>query len=106
MNKAFTKETDTDDDLEPAAPALPTGFKNYITPAGLKRLKDELLQLIDKERPQVVQTVSWAASNGDRSENGDYIYGKRRLREIDRRIRFLIKRIEAAEEFDPSIRHL
>ena len=105
MNKAFTKETDTDDDLEPAAPALPTGFKNYIKPAGLKRLKDELLQLIDKERPQVVQTVSWAASNGDRSENGDYIYGKRRLREIDRRIRFLIKRIEAAEEFDPSIHY-
>lgn len=105
MNKAFTKETDNDDELEPNAPVLPTGFKNYITPAGLKNLKDELLSLIDKERPQVVQIVSWAASNGDRSENGDYIYGKRRLREIDRRIRFLIKRIEAAEEFDPSMHY-
>ena len=103
MNKAFTKESDNDDELEPNVPVLPAGFKNYITPAGLKSLKDELLSLIDKERPQVVQIVSWAASNGDRSENGDYIYGKRRLREIDRRIRFLIKRIEAAEEFDPSI---
>lgn len=105
MNKAFTKETDNDDELETGAPALPVGFKNYITPAGLKKLKDELLELIDRERPQVVQTVSWAASNGDRSENGDYIYGKRRLREIDRRIRFLVKRIEAAEEFDPSIHY-
>ncbi len=105
MNKAFVKETDDDDELEPAMPALPAGFKNYITPAGLKKLKDELLELIDTERPQVVQTVSWAASNGDRSENGDYIYGKRRLREIDRRIRFLIKRIEAAEEFDPSVHY-
>lgn len=102
MNKAFTKESDNDDELEPNVPVLPAGFKNYITPAGLKSLKDELLSLIDKERPQVVQIVSWAASNGDRSENGDYIYGKRRLREIDRRIRFLIKRIEAAEEFDPA----
>ena len=98
MNKAFTKETDNDDELETGAPALPVGFKNYITPAGLKKLKDELLELIDRERPQVVQTVSWAASNGDRSENGDYIYGKRR-------IRFLVKRIEAAEEFDPSIHY-
>ncbi len=105
MNKAFTKESDNDDELEPNVPVLPVGFKNYITPAGLKSLKDELLSLIDKERPQVVQIVSWAASNGDRSENGDYIYGKRRLREIDRRIRFLIKRIEAAEEFDPSIHY-
>ncbi len=105
MNKAFTKETDNEEELEPVSPTFPTGFKNYITPAGLKKLKDELLELIDKERPQVVQTVSWAASNGDRSENGDYIYGKRRLREIDRRIRFLVKRIEAAEEFDPSIHY-
>ncbi len=105
MSKAFTKETDNDDELDTGMPVLPAGFKNYITPAGLKKLKDELLELIDRERPQVVQIVSWAASNGDRSENGDYIYGKRRLREIDRRIRFLVKRIEAAEEFDPSIHY-
>lgn len=105
MSKAFVKESDRDEDQENALPALPAGFKNYITPAGLKRLKDELLHLIDMERPGVVKVVSWAASNGDRSENADYIYGKRRLREIDRRIRFLIKRIESAEEFDPSIHY-
>lgn len=107
MNKAFVRETDADDEEEGigAPPPLPAGFKNYITPAGLKALKDELLHLIDKERPEVVKVVSWAASNGDRSENGDYIYGKRRLREIDRRIRFLIKRIESAEEFDPSVHY-
>ncbi|MCL1887021.1 MAG: transcription elongation factor GreB [Betaproteobacteria bacterium] len=105
MNKAFVKETDSNDEQEYGNPALPVGFKNYITPAGLKALKDELLHLLDDERPEVVRVVSWAASNGDRSENGDYIYGKRRLREIDRRIRFLIKRIEAAEEFDPSIHY-
>ncbi|NLC22981.1 MAG: transcription elongation factor GreB [Oxalobacter sp.] len=105
MSKAFVRETDADDDEGPELPSLPAGFKNYITPAGLKALKDELLLLIDDERPEVVKVVSWAASNGDRSENGDYIYGKRRLREIDRRIRFLIKRIESAEEFDPSIHH-
>lgn len=104
MNKAFVKETDNDEP-DIGVPVLPAGFKNYITPAGLKKLKDELLELIDRERPQVVQTVSWAASNGDRSENGDYIYGKRRLREIDKRIRFLVKRIEAAEEFDPGIHY-
>lgn len=103
MSKAFTKETDGNDDeaLDEPAP-LPVGVKNYITPAGLKRLRDELRQLRGVERPKVVETVSWAAGNGDRSENGDYIYGKRRLREIDRRIRFLSKRLEVAEMVDPA----
>ncbi len=105
MSKAFIKETDADDDEDFAMPAIPAGAKNYITPEGHQRLKDELLQLIDRERPEVVRVVSWAASNGDRSENGDYIYGKRRLREIDRRIRFLIKRLDVAEVFDPSAHH-
>lgn len=105
MNKAFVKETDDDDDLDPATPAIPAGTRNYITPAGHQRLKDELLHLIDVERPEVVRIVSWAASNGDRSENGDYIYGKRRLREIDRRIRFLTKRLDVAEVVDPSVHH-
>ncbi|MBO4790127.1 MAG: transcription elongation factor GreB, partial [Oxalobacter sp.] len=92
MSKAFTRETDQEDDeVQTGVPALPKGFKNYITPSGLKALKDEYLELIDKERPKIVSIVSWAASNGDRSENGDYIYGKRRLREIDRRLRFLLK---------------
>jgi transcription elongation factor GreB len=95
MNKAFVKESDdTDDDLELGQPDVPAGTKNYITPQGHQRLRDELLQLLDTERPEVVRLVSWAASNGDRSENGDYIYGKRRLREIDRRVRFLRKRLE------------
>jgi transcription elongation factor GreB len=103
MSKAFTKETDTDDEEEvDAAIALPAGAKNYITGAGLERLRDELKQLRQVERPKVVETVSWAAGNGDRSENGDYIYGKRRLREIDRRIRFLLKRMEIAEVIDPK----
>lgn len=103
MNKAFVKESDgDDDDLDHAQPAIPAGAKNYITPAGHKRLRDELLHLIDEERPEVVKLVSWAASNGDRSENGDYIYGKRRLREIDRRIRFLTKRLDIAEVVDPA----
>ena len=89
MNKAFTRESDHEDDDEPElAPPLPSGQKNYITPGGHSRLKDELARLVDKERPETVSIVSWAAGNGDRSENGDYIYGKRRLREIDRRIRF------------------
>lgn len=105
MNKAFVKETDDGEDLDPSAPPIPAGTKNYITPAGHKRLKDELLHLIDVDRPEVVRIVSWAASNGDRSENGDYIYGKRRLREIDRRIRFLTKRLDAAEVVDPSVHH-
>lgn len=97
--------TERDDDDEEALPALPVGVKNYITPTGYQHLKDELLRLIDVERPEVVRIVSWAASNGDRSENGDYIYGKRRLREIDRRIRFLTKRLDLALVFDPSVHH-
>src|SRR6202790_4977640 len=107
MNKAFVKESgdDADDDLDIAQPDVPAGAKNYITPAGHKRLRDELLHLIDEERPEVVRLVSWAASNGDRSENGDYIYGKRRLREIDRRIRFLTKRLDLAEVVDPSVHY-
>ena len=106
MSKAFTKETDADngdDDL--ALPPLPVGGKNYITPAGYARLRGELLGLMDDERPKVVDIVHWAASNGDRSENGDYIYGKKRLREIDRRIRFLTQRLEIAEITDPSAHH-
>jgi transcription elongation factor GreB len=104
MNKAFVKESD-DDDSDLALPAIPAGAKNYITPQGYQRIKNELLQLIDVERPEVVRVVHWAASNGDRSENGDYIYGKRRLREIDRRIRFLTKRLDIAEVVDPSVHH-
>jgi len=103
MSKAFTKETDDfDEDDMPESSGLPAGVKNYITPAGYARLKNELDDLVIKERPEVVRTVSWAASNGDRSENGDYIYGKRRLREIDRRVRFLLKRLENAEVVDPE----
>lgn len=102
MSKAFTRESDDDEDEVPVAARLPAGTKNYISPAGHKRMKDELIQLVKEERPTMVQTVSWAASNGDRSENGDYIYGKRRLREIDRRIRFLTKRLEQAEVVDSS----
>ena len=106
MNKAFVKETnDDDEDMEGALPAIPPGSKNYITPQGHQRIKDELLRLIDVDRPEVVRIVHWAASNGDRSENGDYIYGKRRLREIDKRIRFLTKRHDLAEVVDPSVHH-
>jgi transcription elongation factor GreB len=108
VSKAFTRETDTDaddDDGDGSAPALPSGSKNYMTPAGYARLRDELLQLMDEERPKVVEAVHWAAKNGDRSENGDYLYGKKRLREIDRRIRFLTKRLEIAEVTDPSVHH-
>ncbi len=105
MNKAFTRETDGADEEELELPPLPSGGRNYITPAGHARLRAELLHLIDEERPQVVEVVHWAASNGDRSENGDYIYGKKRLREIDRRIRFLTKRLEIAEVVDPSVHH-
>lgn len=104
MNKAFTKETDVDDD-ELAVQPIVTGGKNYITPQGYERLRHELLDLIDNERPKVVDIVHWAASNGDRSENGDYLYGKKRLREIDRRIRFLTQRLEAAAVTDPAIHH-
>ena len=103
MSKAFTKESDGDEGDEVALPPIPAGGKNYITPAGYARLRSELLDLIDNERPKVVETVHWAASNGDRSENGDYLYGKKRLREIDRRIRFLTKRLEIAEVVDPSL---
>ncbi|MFN7572040.1 MAG: transcription elongation factor GreB [Betaproteobacteria bacterium] len=105
MSKAFVKEPaaeEEDDDV--AAPPLPAGTRNYMTPRGYTRLRDELAHLVKVERPEVVRVVSWAAANGDRSENGDYIYGKRRLREIDRRIRFLTKRLEVAEVVDPAAR--
>lgn len=104
MSKAFTRENDSadDDEAEAGAPPIPKGAKNYITPAGWKRMQDELRWLLREERPRVTEVVSWAAGNGDRSENGDYIYGKKRLREIDRRIRFLTKRLEIAEIVDPS----
>ena len=105
MSKAFTKESDGDDDDELSPPPLPAGTKNYITPQGYQRLRAELLHLIDTERPKIVEIVHWAASNGDRSENGDYLYGKKRLREIDRRIRFLTKRLDIAEVADPSLNH-
>ena len=102
MSKAFTRESDSEDD-EVGLPPLPAGGKNYITPQGYAALRAELFDLIDNERPKVVDIVHWAASNGDRSENGDYIYGKKRLREIDRRIRFLTKRLEIAEVTDPTV---
>ena len=102
MSKAFTKETESEAEFEDEIPALPAGTKNYITPEGLRRLQDEFAQLRKIERPKTVETVAWAAGNGDRSENGDYIYGKRRLREIDRRMRFLRKRMEIAETVDPA----
>jgi transcription elongation factor GreB len=108
MNKAFTREVDRDDedeDSDAAAAVLPPGVKNYITATGYRRLRNELMTLLDDERPKVVETVSWAAKNGDRSENGDYLYGKKRLREIDRRIRFLTKRLDIAEVVEPSLHH-
>ncbi len=105
MSKAFTRETDSDDDEEVGLPPLPAGGKNYITPQGYAVLRAELFDLMDNERPRMVEIVHWAASNGDRSENGDYHYGKKRLREIDRRIRFLTKRLEIAEVTDPSVHH-
>ena len=107
MNKAFTREVDREDeeDDDVAAPVLPQGAKNYLTVAGCQRLRQELMALLDDERPKVVEAVSWAAKNGDRSENGDYLYGKKRLREIDRRIRFLTKRLDIAEVVDPSVHH-
>ncbi len=103
MNKAFVKEAEDEDDLD-GAPKSPAGLKNYITPAGHRRLKDEFDQLWKVERPEMVKIISWAASNGDRSENGDYIYGKKKLREIDRRLRFLSKRLDNAEVIDPAQR--
>ena len=105
MSKAFTREGDGDENDEslPEDPnPLPSGVKNYITPGGADRLRTELRHLLDVERPKIVSVVQWAASNGDRSENADYIYGKRRLREIDRRMRFLQKRLEVAEIIDPA----
>jgi len=101
MSKAFVKESDDEADLPDELPAVSAGFKNYMTPRSHRHMQDELRQLLRVERPKVVETVAWAAGNGDRSENGDYIYGKRRLREIDRRIRFLTKRLESAEVVDP-----
>lgn len=110
MSKAFTRETeggrdDAGDEDNVALPALPAGTKNYLTPAGYARLRGELMGLLDVERPKIVEVVSWAAKNGDRSENGDYLYGKKRLREIDRRIRFLTQRLDIAEVADPSVHH-
>jgi transcription elongation factor GreB len=107
VNKAFTRETDGSDDDEGDVklPPLPAGTRNYLTPQGYARLRAELLTLLDDERPKVVETVSWAAKNGDRSENGDYLYGKKRLREIDRRIRFLTQRLDVAEVTDPALHH-
>ena len=106
MSKAFTSEEtpglDEEDDLPDEPSPLPAGARNYMTPGGFAKMKDELDRLVQKERPELVATVSWAAGNGDRSENGDYIYGKKRLREIDRRIRFLIRRLDRAEVVDPA----
>ena len=106
MSKAFTKESDDgdEDDLPVDVGGLPAGAKNYMTPQGFERMREELMTLMRKERPEVVQVVSWAAANGDRSENGDYLYGKKRLREIDRRLRFLSKRLERSEVVDPAKR--
>src|ERR1700730_4027284 len=102
MSKAFVRESDEEEDSPEEPYALPIGFKNYMTPHGHRQLQEELRTLLRVERPKVVDVVSWAAGNGDRSENGDYIYGKRRLREIDRRIRFLSKRLEIAQVVDPA----
>ena len=102
MSKAFTRENDAaddEDDSDAGVPPLPVGTRNYMTPAGYQRLRTELMQLLDEERPKMVETVSWAA------KNGDYLYGKKRLREIDRRIRFLTRRLDIAEVADPSAHH-
>jgi transcription elongation factor GreB len=104
MSPILTSAPDGDED-DPSLPALPSGARNYMTPAGYARLRAELFTLMDDERPKVVEIVHWAASNGDRSENGDYLYGKKRLREIDRRIRFLTQRLELAEVVDPTVHH-
>jgi transcription elongation factor GreB len=107
MRKAFQPEASADDDETPAnsLPPLPAGTRNYMTPQGWHALRTELMHLLDEERPRVVEIVSWAAKNGDRSENGDYLYGKKRLREIDRRIRYLTRRLDIAEVADPSVHH-
>jgi transcription elongation factor GreB len=102
MGEAGEAMKPREDDDEDEGPAIPRGSKNYMTPAGHARLRAELHELLRVERPKVVEIVSWAAGNGDRSENGDYLYGKRRLREIDRRVRFLGKRLEIAEVVDPA----
>ena len=104
MSKAFVKEAEGEADLpdDPNPIAVPAGFKNYMTPRGHRQMQDELHDLLRVERPKIIETVAWAAGNGDRSENGDYIYGKLQLREIDRRIRFLTKRLESAEIVDPQ----
>src|ERR1700759_2255303 len=104
MSKAFTKESDgvDEEDAPEGGAPLPSGAKNYMTPQGFAAMQDELRKLAREERPKVVEVVSWAAGNGDRSENGDYIYGKQRLREIDRRIRYLAKRLDSAEVVDPA----
>lgn len=102
MSKAFTKDTDVGDDEELHEEAVPTGVKNYVTPEGVAALQEELRMLMRVERPKVVEVVSWAAGNGDRSENGDYIYGKKRLREIDRRVHYLTKKLESVEVVDPA----
>jgi transcription elongation factor GreB len=102
MSKAFTKETDGSEEEPEEADVLPAQVKNYMTPVGFAALKEELQALLRVERPKIVEIVSWAAGNGDRSENGDYIYGKKRLREIDRRARYLTKRLESAEVVDPE----
>jgi transcription elongation factor GreB len=103
MSKAFTKDTDKDDDEDLDEIAIVANVKNYMTPRGFTALQDELRQLMRVERPKVVEVISWAAGNGDRSENGDYIYGKKRLREIDRRVRYITKRLESAEVVDPKM---
>lgn len=103
MSKAFVKETDDEPDLPDDAPELPSGVKNYMTPEGHRHMQEELRRLLREDRPKTVDVVAWAAGNGDRSENGDYLYGKKRLREIDRRLRFLSKRLEAAVVVDPGM---
>ena len=105
MKEPSGDDADGDEDDAPGLPPLPAGARNYITPAGYRRLREELMTLLDGERPKIVEIVSWAAKNGDRSENGDYLYGKKRLREIDRRIRFLTRRLEIAEVADPALHH-
>ncbi len=104
MNKAFVKETEGEDEEDglPGQPSLPAGTKNYMTPAGHRALREEFERLVKVERPHLVQVIAWAASNGDRSENGDYIYGKKKLREMDRRIRYLTRRLDNAEVVDPA----
>lgn len=102
MSKAFKKDTDNEE--EPEKPeTIPANIKNYVTPFGFSSMQNELRYLFSEERPKIVEVVRWAAGNGDRSENGDYIYGKRRLREIDRRVRYLTKRLESAQVVDPKL---